>query len=116
MSQGDIVGHYLAGRYVTHQPDGVHVEARCTCGVKLEGIGVDEGAALDALWVKFKTHNLRNGSWKSTSGWTSWLRCGHTTLEMTRRYTQMVDDDDDDHDDDWVEAHRNHGPVDSFLK
>ena len=34
---------------------------------------------------------------------------GHTTLEMTRRYTQMVDDD-------LVEAHRNHGPVDSFLK
>jgi hypothetical protein len=49
MSPGDIVGHYLAGRYVTQQFDGVHVEARCTCGVKLEGIGVDEGAALDPL-------------------------------------------------------------------
>jgi hypothetical protein len=49
MSPGDIVGHFLAGRYVTHQFDGVHVEARCTCGVKLEGVGIDAGAALDPL-------------------------------------------------------------------
>lgn len=34
---------------------------------------------------------------------------GHTTLEMTRRYTQMVDDD-------LVEAHQKHGPVDNFIK
>jgi len=34
---------------------------------------------------------------------------GHSTLEMTRRYVQMVDDD-------LVEAHHDHGPVDKMLK
>lgn len=34
---------------------------------------------------------------------------GHSTLEMTRRYIQMVDDD-------LVDAHRQHGPIDTFLK
>ena len=33
---------------------------------------------------------------------------GHTTLEMTRRYIQMVDDD-------LVEAHREYGPIDNIL-
>jgi hypothetical protein len=31
--------HYLVGYYTTHQPDGVHLSAHCTCGEKLEGIG-----------------------------------------------------------------------------
>jgi integrase/recombinase XerD len=30
---------------------------------------------------------------------------GHTTLEMTKRYIQMVDDD-------LVEAHKEYGPID----
>jgi site-specific recombinase XerD len=34
---------------------------------------------------------------------------GHSTLEMTRRYVQMVDDD-------LVEAQRQHGPMDHALK
>jgi site-specific recombinase XerD len=34
---------------------------------------------------------------------------GHTTLEMTRRYVQMVDED-------LLAAHRQHGPIDSFLR
>jgi site-specific recombinase XerD len=34
---------------------------------------------------------------------------GHTTLEMTRRYTQMVDDD-------LVDAHQKHGPIDNFIR
>lgn len=34
---------------------------------------------------------------------------GHTTIEMTRRYVQMVDDD-------LLEAHKSHGPVDTFLR
>lgn len=34
---------------------------------------------------------------------------GHTTLEMTRRYRQMVADD-------LVDAHRKHGPIDNFIK
>jgi site-specific recombinase XerD len=34
---------------------------------------------------------------------------GHSTLEMTRHYIQMVEDD-------LVEAHRDHGSVDIFLK
>ncbi|MGE5377918.1 MAG: tyrosine-type recombinase/integrase [Bacteroidota bacterium] len=33
---------------------------------------------------------------------------GHTTLEMTRRYTQMIDDD-------LVTAHKDHGPIDNLL-
>ncbi len=34
---------------------------------------------------------------------------GHSTIEMTRRYVQMLDDD-------LVEAHREHGPIDNFLQ
>jgi integrase/recombinase XerD len=34
---------------------------------------------------------------------------GHSTLEMTRRYIQMISDD-------LVEAHREHGPVDRFVR
>ena len=33
---------------------------------------------------------------------------GHSTIEMTRRYVQMIDDD-------LLEAHRVHGPIDNFL-
>jgi site-specific recombinase XerD len=33
---------------------------------------------------------------------------GHSTMEMTRRYVQMIDDD-------LLEAHRVHGPIDTFL-
>ena len=50
------IQHYLVGRYVTHRPDGVHIEARCTCGVKLEGIGIDESEAIDRLWETFQKH------------------------------------------------------------
>ena len=42
--------HYLVGYYTTHQPDGVHIEARCTCGEKLEGVGENESAAMSALF------------------------------------------------------------------
>jgi integrase/recombinase XerD len=34
---------------------------------------------------------------------------GHTTLEMTRRYIQMMDED-------LVAAHENYGPIDKFLR
>lgn len=34
---------------------------------------------------------------------------GHSTIEMTRRYVQMVDDD-------LLEAHNTHGPIDNFLR
>jgi len=33
---------------------------------------------------------------------------GHSTIEMTRRYVQMLDDD-------LLEAHREHGPIDYLL-
>ena len=33
---------------------------------------------------------------------------GHSTIEMTRRYVQMVDDD-------LIQAHREHGPIDALL-
>jgi hypothetical protein len=32
------LSHYLVGYYTTHQPDGAHIEAHCTCGDKLEGV------------------------------------------------------------------------------
>jgi len=32
-----------------HQLDGVHLSARRTCGVKLEGVGQNESAAMIAL-------------------------------------------------------------------
>ena len=34
---------------------------------------------------------------------------GHSTVEMTRRYVQMIDDD-------LLEAHREHGPIDTLVK
>ncbi len=48
--------HFLMVRYLTRQPDGVHCEARCTCGAVLEGVGADEPGALDALWNRYKKH------------------------------------------------------------
>jgi len=48
--------HYLVGHFTTHQPDGVHVEAHCTCGEKLEGVGENESAAMSALWTIFLLH------------------------------------------------------------
>jgi len=33
---------------------------------------------------------------------------GHSNLEMTRKYVQMLDED-------LVEAHKAHGPIDSFI-
>jgi hypothetical protein len=50
------LSHYLVGYYTTHQLDGVHIEARCTCGVKLEGVGQDESAAMSTLWKVFREH------------------------------------------------------------
>jgi hypothetical protein len=31
-----ILSHYLVGYYTTHQPDGVHLSAHCTCKEKLD--------------------------------------------------------------------------------
>jgi hypothetical protein len=52
MINDDSFAHYLVGRYTTRQPDGVHIEARCTCGEKLEGVGQNESATMGALWLK----------------------------------------------------------------
>lgn len=35
-----------SARYITHQPDGVCMEARFTCGEKLEGVGQDQSEAM----------------------------------------------------------------------
>ena len=51
--------HYLVGRYVTHRPDGVHIEARCTCGVKLEGTGIDESEATEHLTAEYPLSRTR---------------------------------------------------------
>ena len=49
-------GHYLMVRYLNRQMDGVHFEARCTCGSTLEGVGEDELQALEQLWGSYKKH------------------------------------------------------------
>jgi isorenieratene synthase len=48
--------HSLTERIATHQPDGVHLAAQCTCGARLEGRGKDESTAIEALWGKFQEH------------------------------------------------------------
>jgi hypothetical protein len=48
------ITHYRVGRYITHQPDSVHIEARCSCGARFEGIGGSESEELVALWNKYK--------------------------------------------------------------
>jgi hypothetical protein len=50
----DTLSHYLVGYNTTHQPDGVHIEAHCTCGEKLEGVGQNESAAMS---VHFDVEN-----------------------------------------------------------
>ena len=40
--------HYLAGYHTIHQPDGVHIEAHCTCGEKLEGGELHQAEAMSA--------------------------------------------------------------------
>jgi hypothetical protein len=49
------ISHYLVGYYTTHQPDSVHIEAHCTCGVKFEGVGQNKSTAMSALWILFRT-------------------------------------------------------------
>jgi hypothetical protein len=49
-------GHYLQVRYLTDQPDGVHLEGRCACGETIGGIGADEPHALAAAWKIFQKH------------------------------------------------------------
>jgi hypothetical protein len=56
MINENLSSHNLVGYYTTHQPDGVHIEAHCTCGVKLEGVGENDSAAMSALWSKFLQH------------------------------------------------------------
>jgi len=60
MKNGNPSSHYLVGYYTTHQPDGVHIEAHCTCGEKLEEVGQNESAAMSALWTKFLMHRKKN--------------------------------------------------------
>ena len=49
-----ILFHFLVGHYTTHQPDNVHLEAHCSCGEKLEGVGQNESAAMN---VHFDVEN-----------------------------------------------------------
>jgi len=54
--------HYLLARYLTRQPDGVHLEARCTCEAVIEGVGEDECQALDQLWRNYQKHMDLSGT------------------------------------------------------
>jgi hypothetical protein len=56
----DTLSHYLVGYYTTHQPDGTHIEAHCTCGEKLKGVGQNENAAMSAVWTNFLPHRKDN--------------------------------------------------------
>jgi hypothetical protein len=51
-----VPGHYLMVRHLTRQVDGVHCEARCSCDAHFEGVGLDESAALEALWKSHQKH------------------------------------------------------------
>jgi hypothetical protein len=53
---GRDVGHYLQVRYLSGQPDGVHLDGRCTCGAAIGGVGADEPHALAAAWKTFQKH------------------------------------------------------------
>jgi len=46
----------MSGYRTTNQSDGVHIEARCTCGEKLEGVGKNESAAMSALLEVFSRY------------------------------------------------------------
>ena len=54
----DSASHYLIGHYTTHQTDGVHIEAHCTCGMKLEGIGQNEIVVMSSHF-DVENHNYR---------------------------------------------------------
>ena len=56
MKNGNHYSHYLVGYYTTHQSDGVHIEAHCTCGMKLEEVGLNESVAMNALLKVFREH------------------------------------------------------------
>jgi len=34
----------------------VHIDAHCTCGEKIEGVGNDESAVAEALWAVIREH------------------------------------------------------------
>lgn len=72
----------------------------------LERIGSRAGIKINphALRRTFATLSLRAGM----SPLHLQALLGHTTLEMTKRYTTMIDDD-------IQEAHREHGPIDNLL-
>lgn len=49
--------HYLRARHLTRQCDGVHFEARCTCGELFTATAPDEADALQAVLTAFKQHH-----------------------------------------------------------
>jgi len=53
---GQGTGHHLLVRYLTRQPDGTHIEARCTCEEGIHGMGADEQQALATVWDAYKKH------------------------------------------------------------
>lgn len=55
-SPEQVEGHHFSLRYLDCQPDGVHAEAGCTCGLTFYGLGRDEGQAFDTAWSSFKNH------------------------------------------------------------
>ncbi len=68
---GKKLGHYLLARHLTRQPDGIHFEARCTCGMLFTAVAEDEAGALQAAWADFKRHHDNNHlGQKMRRGWT----------------------------------------------
>ncbi|HAW52942.1 MAG TPA: hypothetical protein DCX54_11545, partial [Flavobacteriales bacterium] len=66
-----------------------------------------------ALWsTRFSSRFAKNICYNVSQGWHEFAALtrlmGHSTIEMTRRYVQMLDDD-------LLDAHRTHGPIDNFL-
>jgi len=49
-------GHYLLARHLTRHPDGVHIEALCTCGKPFQATGGSDEEALQSVWAAFRQH------------------------------------------------------------
>ena len=73
----------------------------------LRRIGDRMGIRLTAHMLRrtFATYSLRSGM----NVFHLQGLLGHSTLEMVRRYAQIIEED-------LIEAHREFGPVDKFLK
>lgn len=90
-----------------------HNDSDSLFGLKKSGLRMVINRLSKKSDIKFSPHDLRRtfATLSLKAGMSVFhlqSLLGHSSLEMTRRYVQMLDDD-------LVEAHRLHGPIDTFL-